>query len=848
MRAAFAAFSFRLVPIIGLSVALFACAESIQYGQSPKNFKVGESIQFGVNTEVVGDVDGVLVKFHSDTPSFSRARALNTAGLIESTQFGLVPGLTLAQAQPGWTVRDTLVALSTDPRVAYAEPNYIIYANQIPNDPRFNRQYGLNNTGQSGGSNDADVDAAEAWDIQQGSPNVVIAVIDTGVDYNHPDLSANIWSNPGEIPNNRRDDDNNGFVDDVRGWNFVSNNANPMDDNNHGTHVAGVIGARGNDGRGIAGLNWDVQIMPLKFMNDRGAGSTADAIRAIQYAVRNGARISNNSWGGGAFSQALFDAVQAANAAGHLFVAAAGNDGANNDRTPQYPANFDLANVISVAATDRNDALAGFSNTGANSVELAAPGVAIESTVRSGGFSALSGTSMATPFVAGAAGLLLAQNPNLSISDLRRALLDNVDRIGSLNGRVSSNGRLNVFQAVNSVPAVNPAPAPAPVPAPAPAPTPAPAPAPAPTPVPAPAPSPVTVSPTNLSLSVGQEQTMTIGGGNGILSWRVLDTTIVRISPSNVLTALASGATEAWVVDGNGTESNRVTINVAGMNLSPPNLTSIGLNETARITVSGGSVPYQWQLSNNQVATLSVSGPNNNIIDLQPQTTGSFTATATDANGTSVTTPIISVTQINASPVTASPATITLVNGDASQLAVNGGTSPYSFRSTNSLVAAVDASGLITAGNAGTARINVSDVSGGSANVFVTVGAGGGTPAPAPSPTPTPAPAPAPVPGPAPVQGNLSLTPSNNQINLNTGVRLTISGGVGPFTWQTSNPAVAEVFPRFEFVIPTGVGSATITVNDSTGLQATANVTVSAAAGGAAAPSRPASSDDDDDD
>ena len=342
---------------------------------------------------------------------------------------------------------------SNDPNVEYAEPNYIVHISLLPNDPNFNNLYGLHNTGQTGGTADADIDAPEAWDVVTNSSNVTIGVIDTGIDYNHTDLAENMWINADEIPGNGIDDDANGYIDDIRGWDFVNNDNNPFDDNGHGTHVSGTIGGVGNNNKGVAGVNWNVKLMALKFLGSGGSGTIADAIEAVNYATQNGAHITSNSWGGGGFSQALKDAIQAANDAGILFVAAAGNTNNNNDANPNYPSNYDVPNVVAVAATDHNDAKAGFSSFGAETVDLGAPGVNTYSTVPNGsclncnpsGYKSLSGTSMATPHVSGAAGLIKARFPNLTSDGIKARLLGNVDLIASMNGITVTGGRLNAF-------------------------------------------------------------------------------------------------------------------------------------------------------------------------------------------------------------------------------------------------------------------------------------------------------------------------------------------------------------------------------------------------------------------
>ena len=240
-----------------------------------------------------------------------------------------------------------------------------------PDDPQFGNQWGLNNTDQSSGLVDADIDAPEAWDVRTTGGGLKVAVIDTGIDYTHPDLAANIWTNPGEIPGNGIDDEGNGYIDDVHGYDFANNDGDPLDDMGHGTHVAGTIAAVGNNGMGVTGVVWgDVQLVALKFLDANGSGSISNAIRAINYCVANGITISNNSWGSGVGFLALRDAIKTAGDAGHLFVASAGNDSDDADIAPTFPAAFDLNNIISVAATDRFSQLASFSNYGKSSVDI----------------------------------------------------------------------------------------------------------------------------------------------------------------------------------------------------------------------------------------------------------------------------------------------------------------------------------------------------------------------------------------------------------------------------------------------------------------------------------------------
>lgn len=358
----------------------------------------------------------------------------------------------------GVTVQEALGKLEATGNFLYLEPDYKVYATITPNDSHFSSLWGMHNTGQADGTPDADIDAPEAWDFTTGSSDIVVAVIDTGVDYNHVDLAANMWTNPGEIPGNGIDDDGNGVADDIYGIDLVNMDADPIDDEGHGTHCSGTIGGVGNNGTGVVGVNWNVKIMALKFLNANGFGYTSDAVICLDYAVMMktqygvNLKLTNNSWVGGGYSQALADAIQASADADMLFIAAAGNNyGNDNDARPQYPSNYDIPNVISVAATNHNDLLANFSNFGATTVDLGAPGANILSTFPGNTYSGNSGTSMATPHVAGAAALAWDMFPSSNYIGIKSLLLNTVDPIPSLSGKVLTGGRLNLFNAVSCV-------------------------------------------------------------------------------------------------------------------------------------------------------------------------------------------------------------------------------------------------------------------------------------------------------------------------------------------------------------------------------------------------------------
>ena len=385
----------------------------------------------------------LLLKFRANTSPQARASSMTSLGAEARAVFG--SGAEHWLLGNGVAVEQALEVLRADPNVEYAEPNYYVHATVVPNDPRFPELWGLRNIGQTGGTPGADIDAVMAWDISTGSPGVVVGDIDTGCDYNHPDLAANIWTNPGEIPGNGIDDDGNGFVDDVHGYDFANNDGDPYDDAGHGTHTAGTIAAVGGNGIGVVGVGWSTKIMCLKFLDASGSGTYAAATAAVDYATQMGVALTNNSWGGSGYSQTLYDAVARANAAGIAFVASAGNNGTDNDVMPFYPTNFDLANVISVAATDSSDAKASFSDWGATTVDLAAPGVDILSTVPGSSYGWSSGTSMAAPHVSGTLALMKAVAPGIPLDQMKIRLLGAVDLAPSMAGRCVSNGRLNAF-------------------------------------------------------------------------------------------------------------------------------------------------------------------------------------------------------------------------------------------------------------------------------------------------------------------------------------------------------------------------------------------------------------------
>lgn len=398
-----------------------------------------------------------LVKFKNNYSIESLGEVSKSLGLSKKQDLG--QNIKLVKFTSKSKMEDVLKTLYSLPQVEYAEPNYLLQAagtaiSTAVSDPSFGQLWGMKNTGQTiggvSGKSGIDIKAETAWSMTKGSSNVVVAVIDTGTDINHPDLKDRIWKNPGEIAGDKIDNDKNGYVDDVNGWDFynIDNTVyDAYDGDEHGTHVSGTIAGTANT-TGIIGIAPNIKVMPLKFIGPNG-GYISDAVLAVNYAKAKGVKISNNSWGGGDFSQTLYDAIRNSNS---LFVAAAGNDGDNADTTPMYPAAYDLANILSVAAINNQGNLASFSNYGVKSVDVAAPGVAVLSSVPGGAYDYYNGTSMATPHVSGTAALVLSRYSSYTPAILRDAIVQTVTPLSSLKGLIGKEGLINSGGAVKYQP------------------------------------------------------------------------------------------------------------------------------------------------------------------------------------------------------------------------------------------------------------------------------------------------------------------------------------------------------------------------------------------------------------
>ncbi len=411
----------------------------------------------------------VLVKYRDGTTVVEQSATRGRFGLAQRervrAQRNGEASLELSSVPPGADVAATIAQLKTDPNVEYAEPNWVYTHGATSTDTYFSDgslwgMYGDASTP----ANQYGSQAAEAWSTgRTGSDNVYVGVIDEGIQHTHPDLDENVWVNPYDAVDGK-DNDGNGYVDDVRGWDFANGDNSIYDGgssgnlDDHGTHVAGTIGAESNN-TGVVGVNWNVTLISGKFLG-RNGGTTANAVKAVDYFTdlkkRHGLNIvaTNNSWGGGGYSQALYEAIERSNEAGILFIAAAGNgdkrgNGINNDATPHYPANYANANIISVAALASNGAKTTWSNYGATSVDIGAPGGGIYSTLAANTYGSYSGTSMATPHVAGAAALYASAKPGATAAQIKAAILGSAAETASLKGITVTGGRLDASAALS---------------------------------------------------------------------------------------------------------------------------------------------------------------------------------------------------------------------------------------------------------------------------------------------------------------------------------------------------------------------------------------------------------------
>ncbi|MDH5217290.1 MAG: S8 family serine peptidase, partial [Gammaproteobacteria bacterium] len=743
----------------------------------------GDTAALKTLTESLSEkADGLLLKFDVNSSSDLKVREaiLDSLGLKEVNAVSeLAPGwYRVVQKDDSVTLSEAYNAVLNASGIIAAEPNYFVYAhNTFVNDPLFYNQVALHNEGQTGGLDDVDIDLPEAWDIQQGK-EIVVAILDTGIDYNHEDLFSNIWTNAKEIPDNGIDDDLNGYVDDVNGWNFLSNVNVPGDDNGHGTHVAGIIAAENNNDIGVAGINHNAKLMPVKVLNSQGVGTISNAVQALQYAINNGAALSNLSWGVPSFSQVLYDAIENAGAKNHLIVTSAGNDGLDLDPdvSPIYPAAYDLKNVISVAASNERAQLASFSNYSSSGiVHIAAPGVGILSTlmrdsVQDGyplGYGVMSGTSAAAAIVSGVASLILSQDNSLTPWEIKQALYSGSDRISSLATKVASGGLVNAYGAVTQFTYTgwadqidvieNNAPISAPIedveevilPV---------------------VDGGISLSPANLSMSVNDTIEFMLSGGVPPYRFDVSDANIGVIDDNGIFTAKNTGETQVVVTDADGVVSNVSSILVTSLSFANADISSMLVGEFVELQVVGGLGPYQWAISGDKSAvSLSVDEIDSSYAVVNALQPGNFEIHVIDTNANSVLAHASNSISVQGFGVFIDvPTTTSLLVDDQMQLKSTTNGRYVIWESSKPDVATVDVNGLVIARSKGTTTITVTDEFNQIDSIVVTVNE-------------------------LPVSIAVPLTDSVWVGSVNNKVQLTVQGGVAPYSWTSASTSIAMV-------------------------------------------------------
>ncbi|MDH5436380.1 MAG: S8 family serine peptidase, partial [Gammaproteobacteria bacterium] len=727
-----------------------------------------------------------------------------------------------------------------------AEPNYFVYAhNTQPNDSYFSRQLSLHNTGQGAGLAGVDIDAPEAWDIQNGGA-VVVAVLDTGIDIKHPDLEKNIWVNTDEIDGNGIDDDQNGFIDDYQGWNFISSENFAGDDSGHGTHVAGIIGATTNNKEGVAGINWHARLMSVKTLDSNGIGSIYTAVRALSYAVDNGAMVSNLSWGTDSYSNALFEAIQQAGEQRHLVVASAGNEARSIDDIAVYPAAYDLYNLISVAASNERGQLASFSNfSPAGLIQIAAPGVGIFSTYlrdeQQGdqpiGYTLMSGTSAAAAHVSGVVSLILTQDRLPDPWQVKQTIFNTADKNSVFATKVAAGGTLNAYGVLNhyvdsilttdnpveednlpdnnddanDAQDTNPPNTALPDEA---------------TEQDSVAPieeepivteivlDDVILSPSTLEIAVGDQFQLMVEGGTGSLSWESSDLSIGFVDDAGMFTAKKEGETEVVAWDENGVQSNAVTILVTALSLSPAELATLTVGESLKVSLSGGVGPFDWLISSNgSPASLSVDINDSRVAIVDALQPGSFQIKVTDTASTSVLFLSSSPIQVIATNVSiVVPDSTTVLVGETLDLSVSSTSPNISWTTSDSNIAVIDEiTGVVSATSKGTVTIIARDEFGQSDSFVLNVNV-------------------LPIKIAPPVNDTIWVG-NNNQLQLSA------SGGLAPYTWQSATPWIASVdsnglvsavdFPVLQ--LADASRKSTILVSDASGNSTTVDITVNKA-------------------
>ena len=732
----------------------------------------------------INSLSGILVKFNASVNYENQQSILEKNGLKEVQNYSFLSGLIYAESNNGNSIEETLSQLKNNENIVYAEADYEISTSSFNTESNTAIQNKVN-ARESTNENDQT--------IIQPKTNA-IGILDTGIDFTHNSLSENMWINVNETPLNGIDDDHNGWVDDIYGWNFVNNHNNPIDDNNHGTHIAGIV--TGNFNNNVNTANQGIKLVALKVLDRNGKGNISSLLGAFDYMVKNDISISNNSWGLELNSEALKDALQQLAQTDHLLIVAAGNKSINIDDTPFYPASYNLANIITVSALDESGKLAEFSNYGGKTVHVGANGAAITSTGINNSVTTLSGTSMAAAFVSGVAIRVQEEIKDVTSQEIKTWLINHAEQDDTLNDVMISASKLenldvlladiqtvsndvtidvsietpidntDVDDAIidinvpntNSTETSNNTPDAA-------------------TDIPS-------ISVDNTSISINEIKEITIAGGIAPFTFSTSDSNVAMIDESGFITALTAGTAEISLTDANGLNSNTITLNVVELKILPENINQVAIQDRLTLNVSNGLPPYSWFVSDESIAAIVVNENDDSEIELRPSQSGTISITVQDATGNNA---IIDNIQIDLPQLIVNPSAINLNRGQNILLRVDGGTSPYSYQSSDENIVVIDDSGMVSALVEGSASITVTDSEGqvGLASIIV--------------------------------NPNLTVSTAKHILDVNETITIDALGAVGSLSWASSNSMILSVDQTGLVSAQDLPGTAIINVMDAAG-------------------------------
>lgn len=755
--------SFPVICLITIITLLSAC----ESGPKPKT---KESLRSDISNTQLGSIDydsinGILVKFKGFVSSAEQQVVLQEVGLKEVQTYSFIPGLVYAEPSTSGPILEAIQALKQHDNVAYAEPDFVLSFRDVVSETLFSEISSTKNK-----LSQRTIEESSRFRLSDNDSRITkVAILDTGSSVAHNELSQNMWVNVKEIPLNNIDDDHNGWVDDIYGWNFADNHNNILDDNNRGTHVAGIITGKINDFN--VSIDDDIKLVTLKIYNKDGYGTLSYVLGAFDYMVKNGVSLSNNSWSISYDSYALKDAIQQLYSYDHLLVFAAGNNGEDIDSSPTYPISYAFSNVLAVSALNETGTSANFSNYGISTVHLSAPGSNIRSTGDTSSYISLSGTSAASAFVTGVAARALHTYKKFSAQNLKSWLLENAQQRSSLATTNNTSSHLSNLPRLVKI--LDPS-AVVDVPQTPPTNTDGDAGNNSSTPI---------LGVNSADVAVGSSVKLDVKGGTAPFTWTIDNSSLGYVDEQNLFHAESLGSVSIYLTDSNNLMSNAITLQIIPMKIIPENISQLTLQQRINISALGGVPPYDWSISDNTIATISVNPIDDAEVELTPIKTGIVTLTLTDSLGNTAS---IENIEISIPSLMVSPSIMNLAAGETAQINVFGGSSPYQFTSLDDAIATVDLGGFVTAKTTGSTAISVTDADGQVSNISVNI------------------------------SGDLTINAVRRIIAINESLQIETNGVEGVLSWGSSDSAVISV-DNTGLLTAHAPGFASINVFDETG-------------------------------